>query len=794
MNKKFVSLSLTALLVLGLVFGLTTAALAFDSGGNPGTTGPNTITWTGQGASGGVLDTTQCDASNTAYLLWILTTDGGSAHGATLTLGGSGSGTYPADTASGNTFHFLTPYFVPDSSLTAVASFTVYTTGNGSWNLVISHGCAGVKDLTVSKTAAPSFKRTYTWGISKSVDQTVAKIAGGSAAFNYTVSVTHDSGTDSDWAVTGKITVANPNSFDVAGVTVTDAIDNGGACSVTGGTSVTVPANGSAVLDYACSFGSNPGSGTNTATAAWDQTAYGTPSASASGTAAYDFGSVSPTIVDGSVTVTDSLGGSLGTVSYTDPSPTKFTYTQSFNGVAGTCTSYDNTATFTTSDTGATGSASATVTVCVGADPTVSKTATPSFTRIYNWTIAKSVDKTSVKQVGGTATFNYTVTAGETGFTDSAWAVSGTITVTNPNDWEAITFDATDALPGASCPVTGGTAVNVPASSSLNLPYSCTFASQPAYNTVLTNTATATWDSTAYFTPDSSAIGSATFQFTAPTTTVNKTVTITDSYAGTLGTLTAADSMPFTSATYTYSRTITVPTWDCVTYPNTATIVETGQTASQSVQVCGPSKTGALTMGFWQNKNGQGIITGQAKTGTCPSATWLRKYLPFQDLSATATCSEVASYVTNVIKAANASGASMNAMLKAQMLATALDVYFSDPALGGNKINAPAPIGGIGIDLILICKDIGTCSTYADASSAFGGASKLTVLDMLAYASSQSTVGGITWYANAKATQELAKDAFDAINNQVAFDPPVASLHIYPGWGGYSLMLPLISS
>lgn len=26
-------------------------------------------------------------------------------------------------------------------------------------------------------------------------------------------------------------------------------------------------------------------------------------------------------------------------------------------------------------------------------------------------------------------------------------------------------------------------------------------------------------------------------------------------------------------------------------------------------------KTGAKTIGFWQNKNGQGIITGQAKTG-----------------------------------------------------------------------------------------------------------------------------------------------------------------------------------
>ena len=35
----------------------------------------------------------------------------------------------------------------------------------------------------------------------------------------------------------------------------------------------------------------------------------------------------------------------------------------------------------------------------------------------------------------------------------------------------------------------------------------------------------------------------------------------------------------------------------------------------------------------------------------------------------------LATYITGVSKAANASGPSMNAMFKAQMLATALDVY-----------------------------------------------------------------------------------------------------------------------
>ena len=66
-----------------------------------------------------------------------------------------------------------------------------------------------------------------------------------------------------------------------------------------------------------------------------------------------------------------------------------------------------------------------------------------------------------------------------------------------------------------------------------------------------------------------------------------------------------------------------------------------------------------------------------------------------------------------------------------------------------------------------------TCSgTYSNNSSAFGGATSLTVSQMLTYAASQSNTGGTTWYSNVKATQQLAKDAFDAINNQVAFQAP----------------------
>lgn len=403
-------------------------------------------------------------------------------------------------------------------------------------------------------------------------------------------------------------------------------------------------------------------------------------------------------------------------------------------------------------------------------DLIINKTATPSYALAYLWTISKSVDKTVVKQFGGTATFNYTVQVGYDAGTAGNWQVTGVIKVENPNTFDVASVDVTDAVNnGGTCTVDGGEDVTVPGKGFVELNYVCTYtaAPSPLYGT---NTARAEW-----FEGGLKHV-STDVDFDFSTTTPNlidECVNVTDSYAGTLGTVCVGDINP---TEFTYSRTIPLPQYGCLSYDNTATFTtnDTGSTgsASQTVMVCGPIKTGALTIGFWQNKNGQAIITGGASTlNVCNSATWLRQYTPFQDLSATAKCSAVGTYVTNVIKAANASGAAMNAMLKAQMLATALDVYFSDPALGGNKITAPAPIGGVAVDLTMICTPAGTCAAYANVSAAFGGATSLTVSQMLAYAASQSNAGGSIWYGQAKATQELAKNAFDAINNEKVFAP-----------------------
>jgi hypothetical protein len=94
-------------------------------------------------------------------------------------------------------------------------------------------------------------------------------------------------------------------------------------------------------------------------------------------------------------------------------------------------------------------------------------------------------------------------------------------------------------------------------------------------------------------------------------------------------------------------------------------------------------------------------------------------------------------------------------MLVPQMLATALDVCFSDPTLGGNKISAPTPIGGVKIDLTMICPgtDAGSITGCESASGAFGGATSLSVMNLLLFENTVSNAGGTVWYGQVKATQ-----------------------------------------
>jgi len=471
--------------------------------------------------------------------------------------------------------------------------------------------------------------------------------------------------------------------------------------------------------------------------------------------------------------------------------------------------------------------------------PKVTKGADGSYKTTWTWDLAKSVDKTRVDQTAGTnVTLSYTVTATHSAGANSEIKVTGHITVTNPNA-ESIEVTVSDALSNSTaCTVKDGAneisssdLITVPGSGDTGnrLTYSCTIGgtSVPAD---LTNTVTVKWpeqilDDGSHLNGNSTGItytypddGASYIQFAQ--TKVDNCATLTDTFDGTLATLGVAcvDNSPgfaigagntlanwnasylSPTFTFTYRHTLTVPSLACRTYANAVDFttntsgvhdINSVTVDTRSVVVC--PKVNGLTIGYWQNKNGQARIIGTGSSGNC---TALHNYLvqlnPFKDIDTipisntnstlkygtacglsagytqnkSTVSSGIAGYVYDVIKAANASGVSMNAMLKAQMLATALNVYVG------------ATPGGLLIDLTKICHMIdgsggtATCSgVYTNTSlypAAFGGATSLTVSQILAYAASQSNLGGSLWYGNVKSVQEKAKDTFDAINNGVA--------------------------
>ena len=645
---------------------------------------------------------------------------------------------------------------------------------------------------TVIKDAAGSYIRTYRWGIDKSVDRNQIDTASSTGTFNYTVTVSHDAGTVSGVGVTGTLDVTNANVLPGSNPAQTLAVTLTGVTDrLSDGTTCTVDTSGGLVLTgyhtyfpYTCALGALPaGVINNTTTVTWADQTLSDGQFLAGGVHDFTVPNVPffATVVDGSVTVRDPAGGGvLGTVGVADPNPTFFRYSHDVTGTPGTCVHFDNTASFVTNDSGTTGSSSQRVALCQGVDLQAAVTASTRYTRTYRWEIRKSVDRTRVYTTSTSATFHYQTDVAQTGWSDSAWRAEGTITVTNPNDFEAVTAYVTDGVSnGGVCTVPDGAGVVVPASSQVALSYTCTYASAPS-PTAGVDTATVRWDSGAAHSPHDSTQATADVVFADPTARVNRTITPTDTFNGgpavslctltatvTPCSLTATDVTPLTAHSYLYARIIPVRLDVCVAYPNTVDDT-VGQTSSVTVTVCGPT-VGGLTIGFWQNNNGQAMITtGSSTGGVCASATWLRQFAMFQDLSSTATCAQTATYVSNVVRAATCGGATCNAMLKAQSLATALSVYFSDPALGGNRINSPLSLGAERVDLTRICE--GTCGPgVPSASAAFGTAPNLTVLQMLQYASSRSTLGGTNWYGQVKWLQVLAKDAFDAINNNQAF-------------------------
>ena len=191
-----------------------------------------------------------------------------------------------------------------------------------------------VCQVTVTKTAALSYTKTYSWTVTKALAPgTPAEIhvaadnAATTVPAGYVITATKDAGADSNAGLTGTITVGNPYptpldvtvSDDVLGVT-------GESCTLTPAT-LTVPAGASADVSYTCTLPSVPTADTkNSATATF--TVNGQPG-SVTGSVAVGEGTV--TKVNDTVTVTDTLQApapaapstiTLGTTSATVTFPT----------------------------------------------------------------------------------------------------------------------------------------------------------------------------------------------------------------------------------------------------------------------------------------------------------------------------------------------------------------------------------------------------------------------------------------------------------------------------------------
>ena len=220
--------------------------------------------------------------------------------------------------------------------------------------------------LTVTKTAETTFDRAWTWEIDKSADQTELTLMPGQLlTVNYSVDVDATS-TDSNWAVSGLITIDNIGTIPANIASVTDVVSDGIAADVDCG--VTFPYSLPADDTLECTYSTalpDATSRVNTATVT-------ATNAEEPFTATADvlFSETPTNESDECIDVNDTNVGSLGTVCASD-APKTFLYSLTF-GTEGAdvvleCgeTIHVNIADFLTNDTETTGSDNWTVTANV---------------------------------------------------------------------------------------------------------------------------------------------------------------------------------------------------------------------------------------------------------------------------------------------------------------------------------------------------------------------------------------------------------------------------------------------
>lgn len=368
--------------------------------------------------------------------------------------------------------------------------------------------------VNVTKTAVPTFDRTYDWSVLKTVDpSTLDLFNGDSSDVTWSVTPTRGAAQDSNWKVTGTITIANPTGsgpipqdIDATVNSITDVID--GTINVNTLGTVTCPsfpatlkAGESLECTYSYTYGSAPAAGSHTNVATANIDISDTATHDYSGSAPFDFADATPTVTDATATLTDSNGHTFASSITGAMSGTAITYDQTF-----TCSTdqgtHSNTATLVESDSGTNRTSTATATVnCYAL--TVTKDALPTLDRSYDWTILKTADPTTLNLFNGdSGSTTWTIAVTRSAPVDSGWGVHGTITIQNPAPMIATGVSVSDVLTGSlsatvDCDaVTAGnqTTVDVPAKvGSVNGQATCSYTKTGLPDgTTRTNTATAT--------------------------------------------------------------------------------------------------------------------------------------------------------------------------------------------------------------------------------------------------------------------------------------------------------------
>ena len=452
--------------------------------------------------------------------------------------------------------------------------------------------------VDVEKTAVAEFTRTFEWSIDKTVDPDEWDLfEGDTGTSEYTVAVTKDDGTDTDPAVSGTITITNTSELDAILTGVTDEI-SGGPTAGDVDCGVTFPYELEEGDTLVCTYGADlpdASDQTNTATVTLEE---GTVFV---GEADVVFGDPT-TVVNDTINVNDSVEGDLG--EFSDDGEVSYETTFACDADEGT---HDNTATIVETDQ----DASASVTVnCHDLD--VTKDADEGLTRTYEWDIDKtSTDPTELTlNPGETYDYPYDVTVSVLGFTDSAWGVSGDISVSNPAPIDAVINSVTDIVsPAIAADVDCG--VTFPYTLVAGDTLECTYSADVPDDADRTNTATATLQNYDY---DSEGVGteSGTTDYSGTANVdfdgagmieIDECIDVTDSLQGDLGTVCVGDA----PETFSYERTITATEEDCdgITIMNTASF-ETNDTEAtgsddHTVVVTVPCAEGCtLTQGYWK--------------------------------------------------------------------------------------------------------------------------------------------------------------------------------------------------